>query len=382
MIKSIHLNRIKSTLFKPSLLLLSTCMVFQAYAQQTVHTSTGYVNQNSSNAGYSQQYNEYSDYYQQKSQASNQTQGIQNSTSNSTPIKLMPAQTTQINNANYASPQPINSSYQMNMRKPMAGKVSFGRAMGLNRSDALSLNSSVALVVDQQSNQILYEKNSHAVLPIASITKLMTALVVLDARLPMDEVLTIGEHDVDKHKFTSSRLKVGQRLTRQELILLALMSSENRAASALGHNYPGGINAFISAMNQKAKSIGMNETYYVDSSGLSNKNRSSAYDLGRLVAYSSQYPVIRSFSTHNGYQLYGRDGNVLSYQNTNRLVRGGEWQIGLQKTGFINEAGKCLVMQAQILGRPVIMVFLDAASTTGRFLDANRVKDWLEGKLS
>jgi len=257
-------------------------------------------------------------------------------------------------------------------------KPSLGEAMGLrDTEDALALRSSVALVMDQGSNEVLFQKNASAVLPIASITKLMTALVVMDARLPMDEVLTITEDDRDTEKHSSSRLRFGTQLTRQELLLLALMSSENRAASALGRHYPGGLPAFVQAMNRKARELGMNDSHFVDSSGLSSSNVSSAMDLVRMVNAAYRNPTIREFSTQTEHEVNVM-GRTQHYVSTNRLVRGGNWEIGLQKTGFISEAGQCLVMQARVQGRNVVMVFLDSAGKLSRFADANRVKDWLE----
>ncbi|SOZ37744.1 D-alanyl-D-alanine endopeptidase [Cupriavidus neocaledonicus] len=257
-------------------------------------------------------------------------------------------------------------------------KPSLGEAMGLrDTDDALALRSSVALVMDQNSNEVLFQKNAGAVLPIASITKLMTALVVMDSRLPMDEVLTITEEDRDTEKHSSSRLRFGTQLTRQELLLLALMSSENRAASALGRHYPGGLPAFVQAMNRKARELGMNDSHFVDSSGLSSSNVSSATDLVRMVNAAYRNPTIREFSTQTEHEVNVL-GRTQHYVSTNRLVRGGNWEIGLQKTGFISEAGQCLVMQARVHGRNVVMVFLDSAGKLSRFADANRVKDWLE----
>ncbi|TPQ38505.1 D-alanyl-D-alanine endopeptidase [Cupriavidus pinatubonensis] len=257
-------------------------------------------------------------------------------------------------------------------------KPSLGEAMGLrDTEDALALRSSVALVMDQNTNEVLFQKNPSAVLPIASITKLMTALVVTDARLPMDEVLTITEEDKDTEKHSSSRLRFGTQLTRQELLLLALMSSENRAASALGRNYPGGLPAFVQAMNRKARELGMNDSHFVDSSGLSSSNVSSAMDLVRMVNAAYRNPTIREFSTQTEHEVNVL-GRTQHYVSTNRLVRGGTWDIGLQKTGFISEAGQCLVMQAKVNGRNVVMVFLDSVGKLSRFADATRVRDWLE----
>ncbi|MGO4814878.1 D-alanyl-D-alanine endopeptidase [Cupriavidus sp. 2MCAB6] len=257
-------------------------------------------------------------------------------------------------------------------------KPSLGEALGLrDTEDALALRSSVALVMDQNSNEVLFQKNAAAVLPIASITKLMTALVVMDARQPMDEVLTITEDDRDNEKHSSSRLRFGAQLSRQEALLLALMSSENRAASVLGRSYPGGLPAFVQAMNRKARELGMNDSHFVDSNGLSSSNVSSAMDLVRMVNAAYRNPTIREYSTQTEYEVNVL-GRTQHYVSTNRLVRGGNWDIGLQKTGFISEAGQCLVMQAKVNGRNVVMVFLDSVGKLSRFADANRVKDWLE----
>jgi D-alanyl-D-alanine endopeptidase (penicillin-binding protein 7) len=253
-----------------------------------------------------------------------------------------------------------------------------GDMVGLHHTrDPLSLKSSVAFVLDQASSEVLFEKNANVALPIASITKLMTGLVVVHAHLNMDEVLTITDEDVDRHKFTSSRLRVGTRMTRGDLLHIALMSSENRAAAALGRNYPGGINAFVVAMNAKARELGMSATYYVDSSGLSSRNVSSARDLARLVGVAYGEPLLRLYST-DPKSIVEASGRPMMFANTNYLVALPDWNIGLQKTGFINEAGRCLVMQAMIQGRPVIMVFLDSKGRRSRTADAGRMRRWLE----
>ncbi len=315
---------------------------------------------NAQNAGYN---NAYQQYYQQQSGYYDYNNDAKNNSS--------------YNNA-YSYDNSSNANAPAILKERKNVHTSLGKSMGLRTADVLSLKSSVALVIDQDSNRVLYEKNTHAILPIASITKVMTALVVLDAKLPLDEVLTITDEDVDYQKNTSSRLKIGQRLTRQEMLLLALMSSENRAASALGRYYPGGKASFIAAMNRKARAIGMTETRYVDSNGLSSQNVSSAYDLGRIVYSAAQYPLIRSFSTNLGYSISGLNGQSLEFKNTNRLVKSGTWEILMQKTGYISEAGKCLIMQAKVLGRSIIMVFLDSAGSADRFNDALRIKAWLE----
>jgi D-alanyl-D-alanine endopeptidase (penicillin-binding protein 7) len=258
-------------------------------------------------------------------------------------------------------------------------KPSFGQLAGLHSgADALELKSSVALVLDQDTKEVLFSKNDQAVLPIASITKLMTGLLISEARLPMDEVITITQADVDTEKGSSSRLAVGTELTRGELLHLALMSSENRAAHALGRTYPGGLQNFVPLMNARAKMLGMNDTSYVEPTGLSSKNQSSARDLATLVGFAHGDPTLRELSTSTGYQV-AIGHRTLQYNNTNRLVKNPAWDIGLQKTGYISEAGQCLVMQAKISGRKLIMVFLDSAGKLSRIADAERVKRWVEG---
>ena len=242
---------------------------------------------------------------------------------------------------------------------------------------SLGLHSSAVLVMDQVSGSVLYEKNANAVVPIASITKLMTAMVSLDAQPNLYEVMTISEEDVDTLKGTRSRLKVGTQLTREEMLRLALMSSENRAASALGRYYPGGRPAFIAAMNRKAQALGLHDTHFEDSTGLTSANVSSARDLVKMVAAAHQYPLIREFSTSTGYDVMV-DGRVQSFHNTNSLVSNSAWDIGLSKTGFINEAGKCLVMQAWFNQKPMIIVLLDSWGKMTRIGDANRIKKWVE----
>ncbi len=255
---------------------------------------------------------------------------------------------------------------------------SFGQLAGLHGGhDALDLKSSVALVIDQDTKEVLFRKNELAVLPIASITKLMTGLLVSEAKLPMDEVIAITQADVDTEKGSSSRLMVGTELSRGELLHLALMASENRAAHALGRSFPGGLSVFVGLMNAKAKTLGMLDTNYVEPTGLSSKNQSSARDLATLVNFAHKDPTLRELSTSTGYQVaVGR--RTLQYNNTNRLVRNPEWEIGLQKTGYISEAGQCLVMQAKVAGRQLIMVFLDSAGKLSRIADAERVRRWVE----
>ena len=255
---------------------------------------------------------------------------------------------------------------------------SAGDVAGLNLTrDPLALASNVALVLDQANSEVLFEKNANVALPMASITKLMTGLLVVLAQQDMHEVLTITEDDVDKEKYTSSRLRVGARMTRGDLLHIALMSSENRAAAALGRNYQGGTSAFVAAMNAKAQQLGMNDTRYVDASGLSSRNVATARDLAKLAIAAHQEPLLREFST-DPKTMVDAGGRIMHYSNTNRLVASPDWDIGLQKTGFINEAGRCLVMQAMIHGRAVIMVFLDSKGKQSRIADAGRMRRWLE----
>lgn len=257
-------------------------------------------------------------------------------------------------------------------------RPSMGELVGLHRTDdPLDLRSSVALVVDQETQEVLLNKNSKAVLPIASLTKLMTSVVVLESGAPLDEVLTITQDDIDTEKGSGSRLAIGTRLTREEMLHLALMASENRAAHALGRHHPGGLPAFVSAMNAKAALLGMSDTRYVEPTGLSSRNQSSARDLATLVGAAYDQPLIRELSTSHEYSVaVGR--RTVQYRNTNRLVQNPSWDIGLQKTGYIVEAGRCLVMQAQMAGRKLIMVFLDSTGKYSRLGDAERVRHWLE----
>jgi len=242
----------------------------------------------------------------------------------------------------------------------------------------LVLQSSAALVQDQATGAVLFEKNAGAVLPIASITKLMTAMVTLDAKPNLQEIMVIGDEDVDALKGTRSRLKVGTQLTKEEMLRLALMSSENRAAAALSRYYPGGRPAFVAAMNRKAEALGLSGTHFLDSTGLTSANVSTAKDLVRMVAAAHQYPLIREFTTTAEYDV-NVAGRTEVFRNTNPLVRTqNSWEIGLSKTGYINEAGKCLVMQAWFNNKPTIIVLLDSWGKLTRIGDANRIKRWIE----
>jgi D-alanyl-D-alanine endopeptidase (penicillin-binding protein 7) len=279
----------------------------------------------------------------------------------------------------------VSSGKRATVRKPSKTVVraapprpSLGQVYGLHETDdPLDLKSSVALVVDQDTHQILFSKNPKAVLPIASITKLMTALVVTEAALPLDETLTITQQDVDTEKGSRSRLTVGTQLTRGEMLHLALMSSENRAAHALGRHYPGGLGRFVAAMNAKAQMLGMHDTRYVEPTGLSSDNRSSAMDLAKLVDAAYAHKIIRELSVSRETQV-DVGNRQLQFRSTNGLVRNSDWDIGLQKTGYISEAGRCLVMQAELAGRKLIMVLLDSAGRYSRIGDAERIRKWLD----
>jgi len=256
-------------------------------------------------------------------------------------------------------------------------RMSAGTRYGLRSAlTDVTLNSSAVLVVDQISGEVLLEKNPNSVLPIASITKLMTALVVAEAELPMDEVILITQEDADLEKYSKSRLKVGTQLTRAQVMHLALMSSENRAAHALGRTYPGGMPAFVEAMNIKAVQLGMKDSRFVEPTGLNAGNVSSPRDLVRLVEEAHQVSEIREFSTAKNL-IVKVGGQSQQYMNSNALARGDRWELGLSKTGFIKEAGRCLVMQAEVEDRPVIMVMLDAQGKTQRLRDAERIRRWL-----
>ena len=242
----------------------------------------------------------------------------------------------------------------------------------------LKLQSSSALVLDQQSGEILYGKNVQAIVPIASITKLMTAMVVLDANLDPEEKILITQDDVYWLRGSHSRLRVGAMLMRDELLRLALMASENRAASALARAYPGGPESFVRAMNHKAQLVGMNGSRFADPTGLSSANVSTAEDLATLVRWAHRYAKIRQYSTSTAFEVSLGGKHPVAFRNTNRLVGSGVWDIGLSKTGFINEAGRCLVMQATLAGRMVIIVLLDSWGKYSRIGDANRIRKWLE----
>jgi serine-type D-Ala-D-Ala endopeptidase (penicillin-binding protein 7) len=248
----------------------------------------------------------------------------------------------------------------------------------LQLSPSLRVSSRIALIFDEQTQLPLYNKNSETVVPIASITKLMTAMVVLDAQLPMDEAVSVAEDDPNTIKRSRSRLRIGTTFTRSEMLRLALMASENRAALALARSYPGGTPALVAAMNAKASMLGMQNTRFFDPTGLDSDNVSTAQDLVKMVAAASQYAPIHQYTTTATHSVDNLGGRALRYSNTNPLVRNASWDIGLSKTGFINEAGRCLVMQATINHRPIIIVLLNSLGKFTRVVDANRIKRWME----
>jgi D-alanyl-D-alanine endopeptidase (penicillin-binding protein 7) len=271
----------------------------------------------------------------------------------------------------------LSHSFDSPRSEAFAGRRSIARATGLHTApDPLDLNSAVVLVLDQESGRTLYEKNAGAVLPIASITKLMTAMVVLETGDSLQELIEITEADVDTEKHSSSRVRVGTTLTRAELLQLALMSSENRAAHALARRSRLGLTGFVAAMNAKARALGMSDTQYSDPTGLSSRNVSTARDLSRLVRVAADQPLVRQFSTAT--DMIALVPNQQVFRNTNRLIRSGDWEIDVSKTGYISEAGRCLVMQVRIQGRPTTVVLLDAFASQARTTDAMRIRRWLE----
>ncbi len=302
-----------------------------------------------------------------RAEASNRTVGGR-------PAKLTKAQVKRMSKKQLLA---ARRAQQASMVAAQPERVSFGQAYGLHTTaDELDLKSSVALVLDQDTKEVLFSKNSQAVLPIASLTKLMTALVVTENKMPLNEVLTITQDDIDLEKGSRSRLMVGTQLTREQMLHLALMSSENRAANALGRSYPGGVNAFVLAMNRKAADLGMRDSQFVEPTGLSSNNQSSARDLATLVNAAHRHRIIRELSTSPEYQV--EVGNQpVQFHNTNRLIANPAWEIGLQKTGYITEAGRCLVMQAKMAGRHLIMIFLDSSGKYSRLGDAERVRKWM-----
>ncbi len=249
------------------------------------------------------------------------------------------------------------------------------------RAEAAALRSSTAYVQDLETSTVIFAKNENVVRPIASISKLMTAVVVVDANLPMDEMLEITDDDVDGLKHTTSRLRVGTRLSRGDMLHLALMSSENRAANALGRHYPGGLPAFVAAMNAKAQSLGMTSTRFIEPTGLSSDNVSSPHDLARLLRAASQRPLIHRYSTDTEYEVE-INNRTQTFRNTNLLVRKPDWDIKVSKTGYINEAGECLVMLARINGRDLAIVLLDSQGKLSRIGDAVRIRRIVQSEVA
>jgi len=269
-------------------------------------------------------------------------------------------------------PHVKKATHKKRIAKPVARRVL--KAPRVAR--LATLKSSAVLILDPQSGEVLYQKNAGAAMPVASLTKLMTALVVLEARQDMDQMLEVTGADVDRLKYSSSRLLVGTRLSRSAMLHIALMSSENRAAAALGRNYPGGTSRFVAAMNAKARALGMLNTRYVEPTGLSSANVSSPKDLAKLVIAVEKHALIRRYSTDRDFTI--RQGaRQTVYHNTNRLTANRSWRIRLQKTGYISEAGRCMVLHATVKGRPTVMVFLDSQGKYARVADANNVRAWL-----
>ena len=259
----------------------------------------------------------------------------------------------------------------------LALTVGFAQAGDLDKHKSVYLRSSSAMVLDANSGEVIIDKNADAVVAIASITKLMTAMVILDRGLDLDQRIVLSRADTDALKGTRSRLQSGGTLKRGELLLLSLMASENRAAAALGRTYPGGREALADAMNYKALSLGMADSRFVDATGLSPHNVSSARDLVKLVAAAHEYPLIREYSTRE-YATVRISGRPMNFRNTNGLVRNSHWNIGLSKTGYISEAGRCLVMRVQLASKDMIVVLLDSWGRQSRIGDANRIRKWLE----
>jgi len=270
-----------------------------------------------------------------------------------------------------------NTAKQPATAKKHVKKVAVDHAAQWQATRQLAVQSSSALVIEQEGGDTLYEKKANIVLPIASITKVMTAMVVIDSTPDLQEPISISNEDIDTLRGTRSRLTVGAVVTRETALLLALMSSENRAANALARHYPGGMDAFLLAMNRKAQLIGMKDTHFEDPTGLTSNNVSTAHDLAKMVGVAHGYPLIREFTT-TAEAKAEVSGRLLAFHNTNRLVGSSAWDIGLSKTGYIHEAGKCLVMQARVAEKPVLIVLLDSAGKLTRIGDANRIKRWME----
>ena len=242
----------------------------------------------------------------------------------------------------------------------------------------LKLRSHAALVFDERDNEVIYARNAEEVMQIASLTKLMTAIVILDAGLDMDEIIKLTNEDKDRIRYSRSRLRKGMQFTRRDLLLIALAASENRAALALARTYPGGSDAFVEAMNSKAQELGLSNTRFADAAGLSNDNASTAQELLQIVKAASDYPLIRDYTTTTRDSIIDvKTGREVEFGNTNRLVKRDSWPITLSKTGFTSEAGNCLVMQTEINDRPVIIVLLESWGKLSKYGDSNRIRNWL-----
>ena len=259
--------------------------------------------------------------------------------------------------------------------------VGFAQADGVKKQKAVFLRSSSALVLDAATGEVVIDKNSDAVVPIASITKLMTAMVILDRGLDLQTKIVLSRDDLRAIRGSRTRLRSGASLTRDELLLLSLMASENLAAAALGRTYPGGMDAFVEAMNAKAQKLGMSDSVFVEPTGLSPQNVSSAVDLAVLVRAANEYPIISEYSTRERATVlvYKR---ALSFGNTNQLVRNSHWDIDLSKTGYISQAGRCLVMRVHVASKDLIVVLLDSWGRQSRIGDANRIRKWLESNAA
>jgi serine-type D-Ala-D-Ala endopeptidase (penicillin-binding protein 7) len=279
----------------------------------------------------------------------------------------------------YNAGTPLMSRLMRTLLAIVFACVAAGAAAVTPDPTKLSLASANVLVLDAQGGEAIYAKGADEVTPIASLTKLMTAIVVLDSAQALDEPIEITLADIDFLKGSSSRLRLGTQLPRREMLRLALMSSENRAASSVARYYPGGSSAFVAAMNAKAQSLGMSRSHFADPTGLSPANVSTANDLAKLVRAAASYPLIREYSTTpSAFVEVDPAGRLLGFNNSNRLVASHSWEITLQKTGYIREAGRCLVMLANIASKPVVIVLLDSVGKYTRLGDAERVKRWLE----
>jgi D-alanyl-D-alanine endopeptidase (penicillin-binding protein 7) len=293
------------------------------------------------------------------------------------------AASTNTNTKTKAAAKPASTSKAKAAAKPASASAAKPKKVTASANEQwqatrqLAVASSAALVVEQGGDEPIYQKNAEVVVPIASISKLMSAMVVLDSIPNLQASISVSDDDVDYIKGSRSRLNVGSVLSREDAMLISLMSSENRATHALARHYPGGMPAFVAAMNRKAAELGMFNTRFEDPTGLSSNNVSTAKDLAKMVVAAHRYPLIREFSTTGQAQIEV-NGRAMEYRNTNQLVKSTTWDIGLSKTGFIQEAGKCLVMQARVADKPVVIVLLDSAGKLTRIGDANRIKRWME----